>query len=69
MTFGPARRPAEERFWSKVDKNGDDQCWLWMGGKTTKGYGTFMLHPGKLVMAHRYAYRDVLDFIIQNPGG
>lgn len=30
-----------ERFWSKVDKRGPDECWPWLGGKTTDGYGRF----------------------------
>lgn len=33
------RRPLEERFWSKVDKKSEEECWLWTGGKTTAGYG------------------------------
>lgn len=38
----------EERFWSKVDKSaGLNECWLWKGGTTSKGYGRFWLngHP------------------------
>jgi hypothetical protein len=36
-----AGRRAEDlaRFWGKVDKSGD--CWLWTGGTSAKGYGTF----------------------------
>lgn len=59
--IGPLRpsakepRPPEERFWEKVKKT--DTCWLWMAGKTPKGYGVFYggpQHPRKA--AHRYAY-------------
>lgn len=29
----------EERFWSKVDKKGDDECWIWTGNADKQGYG------------------------------
>lgn len=32
-------RPLAERFWEKVDKRGDDECWPWLGSLTGKGYG------------------------------
>lgn len=42
-----------ERFWSKVDKKGDDECWDWTGGSKNKdGYGNFWLNK-KSVIAHR----------------
>ena len=35
----------EERFWEKVDKKSDDECWLWKGAHSTKtGHGN-MWHP------------------------
>lgn len=44
----------ERRFWSKVAKAGDDECWLWRAGVRRKdeGYGQFFLN-GKPVTAHR----------------
>ena len=30
--------PLLERFWSKVDRRGPDECWPWLGGART-GYG------------------------------
>lgn len=51
----------EERFWSKVDKNGQimpnmqTQCWLWRQGKSKK-YGTFGFQ-GKSDGAHRWSWR------------
>src|ERR1051326_5780839 len=30
-----------DRFWSKVDRRGPDECWPWLGGKTSDGYGRF----------------------------
>lgn len=29
------------RFWSKVDRRGPDECWLWTAGKDAYGYGQF----------------------------
>lgn len=42
-----------KRFWSKVDKTGD--CWEWMAGKFTAGYGTFYM-DGRSRYAHRVSY-------------
>lgn len=28
-----------ERFWAKVEKLGDDDCWNWIGSARTRGYG------------------------------
>lgn len=29
----------EARFWDKVDRKEQDQCWEWLGGVNTTGYG------------------------------
>lgn len=42
-----------ERFWPKVQKTGS--CWLWIGCKNNKGYGTTRV-DGKTVYAHRASY-------------
>lgn len=48
-----------ERFWNRVAKAGDDECWLWRGQfhKTKCGisYGYFY-DSGKCRRAHRVAY-------------
>lgn len=46
---------AEQRFWTKVAKGTDDECWLWQGALTTTGYGSFKAAgwPGG---AHRISY-------------
>jgi len=45
----------EQRFWSKVDKRGPDECWEWQGGKSVAGYGRFWLN-GKTVSSTHFAY-------------
>lgn len=71
----PLGRPAEERFWEKVDKDGPlfadlGPCWLWTGG-TSYGYGLFWNVP-----AHRWAYENLvgpippglhIDHLCRNP--
>jgi hypothetical protein len=32
-----------DRFWSKVDKRGPDECWPWRAYKNTKGYGRIVI--------------------------
>lgn len=43
------------RFWAKVDRRGEHDCWPWMGGKSNRGYGGFN-RGGVSVKAHRFAY-------------
>lgn len=42
-------------FWTKVQKAGPSECWLWLGGSYKGGYGVFCL-PSHNVPASRYAY-------------
>jgi hypothetical protein len=63
------RRPLEDRFWEKVDKNGPipehcpnlGPCWLWMGSKSVFGYGTIhdpsSTRKGGLDATHRSSWR------------
>lgn len=43
------------RFWSKVDRRGDDECWPWLGTVLANGYGQFKIAGGS-VPSHRYSY-------------
>lgn len=44
------------KFWSKVDRRGPDDCWLWQGYRnTTTGYGVFKIHYED-ILAHRVSY-------------
>lgn len=45
----------EERFWSKVEIRGADDCWLWTAAHHGDGYGLHR-HLGRTSRAHRVAY-------------
>jgi hypothetical protein len=51
----PPVLPIEERFWAKVEKRGPDDCWLWTGSTSRRGYGWFGV-DGKGWVATRYAW-------------
>lgn len=44
------------RFWNKVDKQGDDECWLWVGQKQSLGYGRWQFKTNKRLYAHRVSF-------------
>lgn len=54
--------PLEERFWSKVDRNGPipehlphlGPCWTWLGAQGTRGYGLFFADRHR--RAHQVAF-------------
>lgn len=46
------KRPAEDRFWEKVDKT--ENCWLWSASVNNQGYGE--IHLGER-NDHCYAHR------------
>jgi hypothetical protein len=48
-----------ERFWSKVDKKGEEDCWPWMAYANKAGYGQFGVWNGvtqTMLCAHRVAW-------------
>jgi hypothetical protein len=45
----------EQRFWSKVDKRGPEECWPWMGAIRSGRYG---VTTGR----NRYAHRQAWEF-------
>ena len=55
--MGRPARSLEERFWDKVDKRGDNECWEWLGGRHKSGYGYIddSSHKHRL-MAHCVSY-------------
>lgn len=48
-------RPLAVRFWSKVDRRSETECWPWTAGATRGGYGAFNI-GGKIMRAPRVAY-------------
>lgn len=44
-----------DRFWARVDKGTDDECWIWTGSANNHGYGTVTVF-GRCYVAHRLAY-------------
>lgn len=52
----------EDRFWSKIDKNGPNGCWLWNGQINQGGYGFITLNK-KTVLAHRASYEFLKEEI------
>ncbi|MFA5037194.1 MAG: HNH endonuclease [Candidatus Izemoplasmatales bacterium] len=44
-----------ERFWSKVDIRGKDDCWIWEGGIRWDGYGQFK-YRGRMRGAHTVSW-------------
>jgi hypothetical protein len=48
----------EARFWAKVDRRGDDECWLWTGTLMPNGYARLSVggRAGGRVGAHRLSY-------------
>jgi len=48
-------RLISERFWDKVDKRSDNECWEWKAYKTPEGYGQFGV-KNIIFKAHRVAW-------------
>jgi hypothetical protein len=46
----------ECRFWAKVSKKSEQECWPWQGAITSVGYGILILLPDVWVLAHRASY-------------
>lgn len=44
------------RFWAKVDKRTEDECWLWKACITPKGYGQMGVAKGRIVRVHRISW-------------
>ena len=50
-------KSVEERFWEKVDKKSDEECWNWIAFKNSDGYGKFRLYKDQdMITAHRTSW-------------
>ena len=52
---GKRGREISERFWSKVDIRGEDECWNWTWS-TRKGYGQFSI-DGRMIQSNKVSYQ------------
>ncbi len=43
----------EDRFWSKVGKGGEGDCWEWKAGRFGNGYGHFTTTRAGIQSGHR----------------
>ena len=51
--------PIIDRFWTKVDKQGDVECWIWLAARNGHGYGYISEYQNGIKRqfpAHRVAY-------------
>lgn len=48
-------REVQARFWSKVDRPDDEECWLWTGNRNPNGYGMWKLE-GVQRSVHLWSY-------------
>jgi hypothetical protein len=51
-----------DRFWEKVDKRSENECWNWIASVNNYGYGTFHYKQGMMI-ASRFAYLLFYSFI------
>jgi hypothetical protein len=67
MVNNPKALP--DRFWEKVLKRGDDECWIFTGTKNNKGYGMLQQQidgqNGKR-LAHRISYELHFGWVPKN---
>lgn len=56
-----------ERFWPKVSRVGESECWEWIAGRNRSGYGIFRVGGAGTspVNAHRVAYEILRGAIPQ----
>lgn len=57
-----------ERFWSRVDKRGPNECWEWLATRSPRGYGTFHLpRQGSRTVKTIGAHRQALSLALGRP--
>ena len=48
------------RFWDKVEKSGNYECWNWLGAMSWNGYGNMNIGGKSVLSAHRISY--IIEF-------
>lgn len=64
VTFGRKRRNFSERFWEKVARAGENDCWEWQAARNAKGYGRLSSGRGVNLKAHRVAFALSNDGVV-----
>ena len=62
--------PWQNRFWQKVNKKSEQECWEWQAAKTARGYGQLNVE-GIMRYAHRLSYFlhnevDTFDLVVMH---
>lgn len=52
---GPAESSKSGPMWDRIDRRGEDECWLWLGARDRAGFGVIVI-TGKKWRVHRYVY-------------
>lgn len=60
---GPKPRNPAARFAEKICYDSVTGCWVWQSQISNVGYGLFYASPGKVVTAHRWAFKRWNDAI------
>lgn len=55
----------DERFWSKVDRRGPEECWPWKYGKDASGYGMIRV-DGRTLKAHRFVAGNPVGGVVRH---
>jgi hypothetical protein len=53
---GRLPKSVDARFWAKVDKRGEDECWEWKAARSKANYGLFSSNEFATSQAHRVAW-------------
>lgn len=57
--MGRVSRPLSDRYWEKVDRRSDNECWNWTAATNHAGYGQIILWDGEAAqckLAHRIGW-------------
>lgn len=57
-SFSHQKRSHHEKFWEKVDKKSENDCWMWLGHIDRYGYGKFWNF-----LSHRFSWIDTFGNI------